>query len=170
MATLTRVRRAGRRFSPAASGTAGRLRARWRRVAARPDAGGATAELVVAMPLLLLMVMFIVQAGVWMHATHVAQAAATRAANTAAAYNSSAAAGQNAGTQTVTALGGGVLIDPRVSVTRTATEVRVEVDGTAETVVPGIHWAARAVVVRPVERFVPDTGGFTNSEALLGGN
>jgi hypothetical protein len=46
-----------------------------------------------------------------------------------------------------------------VSVTRTATEVRVEVVGVAETVVPGVRWTARAVVVRPVERFVPDAQG-----------
>jgi Flp pilus assembly protein TadG len=53
----------------------------------------------VAMPLLLLMVMFIFQVGVRAHAGHVAQAAANRAAATAAAYGSSATAGQTAGEQ-----------------------------------------------------------------------
>ena len=71
--TAFRIRRAERPSSPGL-GTAGRLRARWRRVAARPDAGAATAELVIAMPLLLFLVMAVIQAGVWMHATHVAQA------------------------------------------------------------------------------------------------
>src|SRR5690348_7390333 len=104
-----------------------RWSARWRRVTARPDAGAASAELVIAMPLLLLIVMFVIQAGVWMHATHVAQAAATRAANAAAAYQSSAAAGHDAGAQTLAAIGDGVLKNPQVSVTRTATEVRVEI-------------------------------------------
>lgn len=108
------------------------------------------------MPLLLLTVMFVIHAGVWMHATHVAQAAATRAAATAAAYGSSATAGQHAGTDTLIALGSGVLTNPAVTVTRTATEVRVEVTGTATAVVPGVRWQVRAVVVRPVERFVPD--------------
>jgi len=156
--TTSRNRRAERHPSSPTPGTAGRLRARWRRVAARPDAGGATAELVIAMPLLLLIVMFVVQAGVWMHATHIAQAAATRAANSAAAYQASAAAGQSAGSETLAAIGSGVLKNPSVSVTRTATEVRVEIVGTAATVVPGITWTVRAVVVRPVERFVPDPG------------
>lgn len=142
---------------PSALGTAGRrLRARWRRVTARPDAGGATAELVIAMPLLLFIIMFIVQAGVWMHATHITQAAATRAATTAAGYGATASAGRTAGNDTLAAIGSGVLGNPSVSVTRTATEVRVEVSGTAQTVVPGIRWTAKAVVVRPVERFVPD--------------
>jgi Flp pilus assembly protein TadG len=121
---------------------------------ARPDAGAATAELVIAMPVLLLMVMLIIQAGVWWHATHIAQAAATRAASTAAAYQSSAAAGQSAGSDTLAAIGSGVLKDPSVSVTRTATTVRVQIDGTAETVVPGVHWHVSAVIVQPVERWI----------------
>ena len=111
------------------------------------------------MPLLLLIVMFVIQAGVAMHATHVAQAAASRAANAAAAYHASATTGRDAGNQTLAAIGTGVLKNPTVSVTRTATEVRVEVVGVAATVVPGIAWTVRAVVVRPVERFVPDPGG-----------
>ncbi len=151
--TLPRNRRAARPSSPA-RGTAGqRLRARWRRVAARPDAGAASTELVIAMPLLLLIVMLVIQAGVWMHATHVAQAAATRVASTAAAYESSAAAGQGAGGDTLAAIGDGVLKNPSVSVTRTATEVRVQIGGTAASVVPGVRWRVEAVVVRPVERW-----------------
>lgn len=150
--------RAERPPSPTLGAAGRRLRARWRRVTARPDTGAASAELVIAMPLLLLIVMFVIQAGVWMHATHVAQAAATRAANSAAAYQSSAVAGRDAGDQTLAAIGDGVLKNPSVSVTRTATEVRVEIVGTAATVVPGVGWKVRAVVVRPVERFVPDTG------------
>jgi Flp pilus assembly protein TadG len=132
------------------------MSARWRRSGAHVDSGAATAELVIAMPLLMLIIMFVLQAGVWMHATHVAQAAATRAASVAAAYHSSATAGQQAGTDTLAAIGHSILVDPTVTVTRTATEVRVEITGTAETVVPGIHWQVRAVVVRPVEIFVPD--------------
>ncbi|WP_433530270.1 TadE family protein [Micromonospora sp. CA-263727] len=157
MLSSVREHRAERPPSPAL-GAAGRLHTRWRQVTARPDAGAATAELVIAMPLLLLMVMFVIQAGVFMHATHVAQSAATRAANTAAGYDSSAAAGRDAGGQTLAAIGGGVLKDPSVSVTRTATEVRVEIVGKAATVVPGVRWTVRATVVRPAERFVPDSG------------
>lgn len=154
MPTVTDSRdRHAARSSPVTRGTARGLRARWRRVAARPDAGAATAELVIAMPLLLLIVMFVIQAGVWLHATHIAQAAATRAASTAAAYQSSAGAGQGAGTDTLAAIGTGVLKNPSVSVTRTATEVRVRIRGTAQTVVPGIHWRVSTVVVRPVERW-----------------
>ncbi|MET7821277.1 TadE family protein, partial [Micromonospora zamorensis] len=134
-----------------------RLPARWWRVAARSDAGAATAELAIAMPLLLFIVMFVIQAGVFMHATHVSQSAATRAANAAAGYQSSATTGRNAGEQTLAAIGDGVLKNPSVSVTRTATEVRTEIVGEAATVVPGVRWTVRATVVRPTERFVPDS-------------
>ena len=130
-----------------------RLRARCRRVAARPDAGAASAELVIAMPLLLLIVMLVIQAGVWFHATHIAQAAANRAAATAAAYHSSAGAGRSAGADTLTAIGSGVLKNPSVSVTRTATEVRVTIHGVASTVVPGMHWHVETTVVRPTEHW-----------------
>ncbi|MBN1173640.1 MAG: pilus assembly protein [Micromonosporaceae bacterium] len=133
----------------------GWLCSRRRSVAARPDRGAATAELVIAMPLLLGILMFIVQAGVYLHAIHIAQAAATRAASVAAAYGASASQGEEAGRTTLDAIGHSVLVDPTVAVTRTATEVRVEVEGTAQTVVPGVHWQVRAVVVRPTERFVP---------------
>ena len=153
---VVRVRRLVRRLASGTGGAVGWLRSRVRNAAARPDRGAATAELVIAMPLLLFVLMFIVQAGVFMHATHVAQAAATRAANAAAAYDASAAQGEETGRQTLAAIGHGVLVNPVVSVTRTAVEVRAEVVATAETVVPGVHWQVRAIVVRPVERFVPD--------------
>ena len=154
--STTANRRAGRH--PRTLGAARRLRARWRRVAARPDAGGAAAEALFATIVVVTIAMFAFQAAVAWHATHIAQAAATRAANTAAAYQSSASAGDSAGTQTLTALGSGVLKNPTVSVTRTATQVRVHIEGTAETVIPGTHWKVQATVVRSVERFVPDTG------------
>lgn len=131
------------------------LCARWRRAAALPDAGGASVELVIAVPLLLLLLMFIVQATVWMHGTNVAQAAATRALDAGRAYNGSATAGQQAGEQTLTAIGSGVLPRRHVTVTRTTTTVQVEVDATAATIVPGIHWTVRATAAGPVERFVP---------------
>jgi len=127
-------------------------------VAHNGDRGGATVELVIAVPVLMLMILFIVQAAVWMHATHVAQAAATRALDAGAAYGGSAAQGQSAGNQTLAALGSGVLKDPQVTVTRTATDVRVDITGTAATVVPGIRWRVHATAAGPAERFVPDVG------------
>jgi Flp pilus assembly protein TadG len=137
---------------------AGSLRARWRRVRRDGDQGGATVEFIIAVPALLLILLFVPQAAVWYHGTHVAQAAANRALDAAAALGGSATQGEDAGNATLTALGSGLLYDTHVTVVRTATDVRVDVTGTAETVVPGVHWTVHATATGPVERFVPDTG------------
>jgi Flp pilus assembly protein TadG len=132
------------------------LGARWRRLIADGDRGAATAEFVIAVPLLMLMLLFVPQAAVWYHATHVTQAAANRALDAAAANGGTAARGQIAGEETLTALGSGVMHDTHVTVTRTVTDVHVDIEGTAETIVPGVHWRVHATAAGPVERFVPD--------------
>jgi hypothetical protein len=115
--------------------------------------------LVIATPLLLFMIMLIVQAAVWMHGVHVAQAAATRALDAARTQDGTAATGKTVGADTLTALGGGVLREPRIEVTRTAVDVRVEIQATAVTVVPGLSWPVHATATGPVERFTPSTEG-----------
>jgi len=117
------------------------------------DAGGASIQLVLAVPTLMLCLLFVVQAAVWWHATHVAQSAATRAVDTARVDGGTAAAGEATGRDTVTALGDTVLRDPSVDVERTATETRAEVRGVAMTVIPGVRWRVRATAVAPTERF-----------------
>jgi Flp pilus assembly protein TadG len=121
------------------------------------DRGSLTLETVVLMPLVLLIIMLVVQAGLWMHATHVAQAAANKALVTASAHGSSAGQGRTAGEQSIDALGKKILLDPTVDVARTATTVTVAISATAPAVVPGLHWRVQATAVGPVERFVPDT-------------
>ncbi|HWH01699.1 MAG TPA: TadE family protein [Pilimelia sp.] len=126
------------------------------RTRARRDAGSGTVEMVITIPVFMFLMMLVVQVGMWLHASHIAQAAATRALATASAYQGSAA-GRTAGHDTLDSLGGTVLKDPSVRVTRTATDVRVEVTGRVVTVVPGISWPVRATAAGAVERFVPAT-------------
>jgi Flp pilus assembly protein TadG len=114
-------------------------------------------ELVLATPLLLLLLGLIVQAGVTMHAHHVAQSAAARALEAARADGGSVVAGAAAGRQSLAVLAPNILTDPQVTVTRTATQVRVEVSGYSTAVVPGVRLRVVAVAVGPVERFVPAT-------------
>jgi Flp pilus assembly protein TadG len=133
------------------------LNRRWRAVAARPDRGAATIELVLAVPVLLLMLMLVVQAGIWWHATHIAQAAATAALDAARAEDGTATDGRTAGTTTMRELAGSALQNPRVQVTRTATTTTVRISGVAEAVIPGLRWTVRATATGPTERFVPDT-------------
>ena len=119
----------------------------------RGDTGGASIQLVLAVPALMLCLLFVVQAAVWWHATHIAQSAATRAADTARVDGGTAATGEGTGRDTVAALGDTVLRDPTVNVTRTTTETRAEVRGVAMTVIPGVRWRVQAVAVAPTERF-----------------
>jgi len=121
----------------------------------RTDRGSASVQLVIAVPALMLCLLFIVQAAVWWHATHIAQAAATRAADAARVDGGSAAAGERAGRRTATVLGADVLRDPHVTVARQEDQTRAEVRGVALAVAPGARWPVRAVAVAPTERFLP---------------
>lgn len=120
----------------------------------RRERGAASAELAVATPLLLLLVLLIVQFAVWLHAVHIADAAVDQALADARARGGTATAGR-AQARMVLAEIGGVLVDPTVRVTRGAATARVVVSGTAETVVPGLSLPVRATAQGPVERFVP---------------
>lgn len=134
------------------------LRRRWTLLRAQPDRGAVTVELVLATPLMVLCLLFVIQAGVWMHATHIAQTTAQRALESARAYNGSTSAGYDTAEQTLHALAGGTLKDAEAHVTRGATQATAEIDGYAATVVPGLRLRVRAHVTGGVERFVPDTG------------
>lgn len=112
-----------------------------------------TAELVVATPLLLVMLLLVVQFAVWLHATHIAQAGAAQALATARAHGGTPTAGQDQGEAVLTQLASGVLSDPRVSVAATPTQIRVEITGTAEVIVPGMHLPVRVVAAGPIENW-----------------
>lgn len=116
------------------------------------DGGAVTTELVIATPLLGLLLLLVVQFGVWAHAQHIAQAAANEALQVARAYQSSAAAGHSQGEAILDQTAGSILADTTVTVTRTATTVTVTVVGHAATVVPGLHPTVRVTVSGPVER------------------
>ena len=117
-----------------------------------PEDGSATVELVIATPLVALLLLLVVQFGVWAHAAHIAQAAANQGLQTARAYRSSAAAGEADTRALLDQSAGSLLSDRTVSVTRTATTVTVVVTGRAATVVPGLRLPVRVTVTGPVER------------------
>lgn len=117
------------------------------------DRGSATAELVVATPLLLLMLLAIVQFALWSHAVHVAQAAAAEGLTAARAQNGGVAEGRRAATLLLDQLARGPLVDPTVDVTRDDAVAEVVVSGTATTLVPLVALPVRAVASGPVERF-----------------
>ncbi|WP_017587162.1 TadE/TadG family type IV pilus assembly protein [Nocardiopsis ganjiahuensis] len=117
----------------------------------QPKDDRGSAELAVAAPALLLLVMLVVQAALWMHGEHVAADLARRTAEQARTVEG--------GSAPAAPSSGSVLREVGVSVDRGAEEVRVTVNGTVPSLVPGISWTVEHVSVAPVERYVP--GGAT---------
>jgi Flp pilus assembly protein TadG len=136
----------------------------------RGDRGSASVELALATVALLLILLGIVQFALWSHATHVAQAAASQGLAAARAQNGTAAAGTASAQQLLDQLGQGPLTNPSVTSNRSNESASVRIAGTASSVIPFLSLPVHAEAVGPVERFVPQSYGFTNSEAVSGGN
>ncbi|WP_291408864.1 TadE/TadG family type IV pilus assembly protein [Actinophytocola sp.] len=124
------------------------------------ERGAATTELVLAIPLLLLLLMLIAQFALWMHATHIAQAAASEALSATRVEGGTVAHGQAEADRILQQLGGGPLHSPHASVTRGPADASVHVEGTVTAVVPFLTLTAVGDAAGPVERFVPMDYGF----------
>ncbi|WP_017569860.1 TadE/TadG family type IV pilus assembly protein [Nocardiopsis halotolerans] len=111
----------------------------------RDDRG--SAELAVATPLLLLLVLLVIQTALWMHGDHVAADIARRTAE-----QSRTAGG---GTSVAEGFGGSMLSGLDVSVDRGTEEVRVVVSAEVPSLIPGFSWPVGHEASVPVERFVP---------------
>lgn len=122
----------------------------------RGDRGSVTAEMVIATPLLLLMLLAIVQFALWSHATHIAQTAASQGLSVARAQNGTADEGRVESQRMLDQLARGPLADINVSADRTATSASIRITGTATSVIPFLRLPVRAEAAGPVERFVPD--------------
>src|SRR5579859_3444861 len=116
------------------------------------DDGSATVETALAIVLLMLLLMSIVQFALLEHASHIAKAAATSALAQAQAEAGTAAEGRAAGAQALDELGGEVLQDPRLTVSRGPDQVTAVVDGQVLSVFPGLHLPVTAHAAGPVER------------------
>jgi len=123
------------------------------------DRGAGSAEIVIAVPLLMLLILLVIQFAIWENAESIAHATAEEALAAARVQGGTAAAGRQRAAQVISQIGTGVLTGPHVAVTRTPADVTVKVTGTAERVlpVPGLSFPVTATVTGPAERFVPDT-------------
>ncbi len=120
------------------------------------EKGSVTAELTVATPLLLLMILAVVQAGLWSHATHIAQAAAVAGLADLRVEHGTETGACAHTRRLLDQLGHGPLTVTDVSCTRTATVAVVEVHGGAASLLPLLTLPVTAHASGPVERFVPD--------------
>jgi Flp pilus assembly protein TadG len=123
--------------------------------------GAGTVELVIATPLLLLMILLIAQFALYMHATHIAQAAASEALSAARVSGGSTAAGNTEGQRILAQLGSGPLHGTSVDVQRGSTQASVTITGTATSVIPFMAFTVHAEAVGPVEKFTPNGTGTT---------
>ena len=156
--TATKPSRAPHRRRPRHRGRCANLHRRVRQ-AFRGDRGAVSAELVIATPLLLLMLLAIVQFALWSHATHIAKAAASQGLATARAQNGTTTAGSASAQQMLDQLARGPLTGATITADRTATSASVRISGTAASVVPFLNLPVHAEAAGPVERFVPDRAG-----------
>jgi hypothetical protein len=131
-----------------------------RRYKRADEHGSASAELVIATPLLLLMILAVIQFALWQHATHVAQAVAQQGLAAGRIQDGSDQAGTGQATALLTQLGSGVLVHPHVTASRASDTTTVVVTGRAEGILPFLTLPVRSVASGPTERWTtPQTGG-----------
>jgi Flp pilus assembly protein TadG len=120
----------------------------------RGQAGSSTTELVLLMPVVLLLVLLIVQFGLWLHARQVATAAAQEGLVAAQVETGTAGAGHDRALAFLTEAGG--LREVRVDAARDLTTARVVVTGTTPAVIPGTALGVSGVAEGPVEQWVAE--------------
>ena len=108
---------------------------------------------------LLFILLGIVQFVLWSHATHIAQAAASRGLAAERVQDGTAADGRAAAQRMLDDLANGPLINTDVNARREANAASVRVSGEAATLVPLLRLPVHAEAAGPVERFVPLTVG-----------
>lgn len=117
------------------------------------DRGSTTVEFVVLVPLMVLLLMVVVQFGVYFHTRAVVTTAARHGVDDARVLNGTPDAGSAATSQFLDQ-GAGALRDRTVSVDRTATEVTVTVTGDVTSLIPFATFPLTVTVSAPVERII----------------
>jgi len=117
------------------------------------DGGATSTELTIAFPAVLLIIMFALQFGLYLHAAQIAEAAAQEAVEAAQGQAADPAAGRVAASALLADLS--ALRSPEVTVSRSGTAVSSRVTGRAQQLIPGLALDVAATAEGPVERFVP---------------
>ena len=123
----------------------------------REERGDATVEAVLAVPVLLLLILLVIQFGLYYHASHTAEAAAQEGVRVARAEGASATDGQRRAEDFMADAAPTLVDDVTVIATREADVARVDVRGTVHSIVPGLNLTIHAEAQSPVERFRADT-------------
>lgn len=113
-----------------------RLWTSWRR---RGDRGGSPVEFAIVASAMIVVVFAVIQVGLVFHARSIALGAATQGVNAGRGFNAPGDTADAAARGFLHQAGDG-LAEQEVTVTRTATDVRVTVTGTAISVLPGVSF------------------------------
>ena len=120
------------------------------------QAGQASVEWALVLPLFMVLIMSGVQVALWAHAAHVATAAAQEGLVVARAAGGTAEAGKARAAAVLDQLGPKLIASPRVAAQRSADRASVEVSGYAEAVIPGLRLRVHGQAASVTERFVPE--------------
>lgn len=120
------------------------------------ERGDATVETVLAVPVLLLLIMVVIQAGLWFHGAQVVEAAAQEGALAGRVESGSSAAAEERARQFVLNLSPSIAATAEVHASRTAESTRVVVSGRVQQLIPGLPLTVRGAAEAPTERFRED--------------
>lgn len=115
-----------------------RLRAWWRGRRWRDDRGDASIQMAIVFPFVLLATVAVVQASMWYYARQIALTAAREGVSAARAYKSSPAEGTAQARNVLGRTAGDSLRGYSVSASSDGQRVRIEVSGTALSMIPGV--------------------------------
>lgn len=122
--------------------------------------GSATVEAVIVLPAAMVVLLAVLQVGLWALAGESVQQVADQAARSAAALGAGPAYGRQAAWTALAGMDGHLVVDPSVTVTAVRGDAEeVVVVAQAESVVPGWHPTVRARRVAIVQRFRAGSGG-----------
>ncbi|WP_228559459.1 TadE family protein [Catenulispora pinisilvae] len=117
----------------------------------RGDAGSATIQMVFAMPVIGLIIFSTFAFVLYFHAEQIAHLAASQGLEAARVQGGTEVAGQTATERYLAEFDKSTLHDGRVQVQRGAREVRVEVSGYAEQIVPFLNLPVHVTITAPTE-------------------
>jgi Flp pilus assembly protein TadG len=118
------------------------------------DRGSSTVEFVIASAAMVLLLLMVVQVGVWYHTRAVAQTAARHGLDHVRTINGSPSEGIDVASEFLDQSGGG-LENRNVDATRTAGVSSVTVSGRVVSILPGVSFTVSVTVDAPTERIEP---------------
>jgi Flp pilus assembly protein TadG len=130
-----------------------RARRRWW----HDDHGESSVQMAILFPFVLLVTLAVIQASLWYYARQIALTAAREGVTAARAYQATPADGALRARDVLTRTAGDSLLSPAVSTAGTTPErVRIQVTGTAPSLLPGVSGLRIAQEASgPIERWVP---------------